>query len=94
MLKMVLSQPEIRMRIEPAKVVYQGGEAYEGDYEVVPKAFEPVVLPTKNKLLADDVTVTKVPYYEVSNETGTTVYMHRRCKFWAEVNLSMAARCC
>lgn len=52
-----------------------GGEAYEGDYEVVPKAFEPVVLPTKNKLLADDVTVTKVPYYEVSNETGTTVYI-------------------
>ena len=39
------------------------------------RAFEPVVLPTKNKLLADDVTVTKVPYYEVSNETGTTVYI-------------------
>lgn len=75
MLKMVLSQPEIKMKIEPAKVVYQGGEAYEGDYEIVPKAFEPVVLPTKNKLLADDVTVTKVPYYEVSNETGTTVYI-------------------
>lgn len=75
MLKMVLSQPEIKMKIAPAKVVYQGGEAYEGDYEVVPNAFEPVVLPTKNKLLADDVTVTKVPYYEVSNETGTTVYI-------------------
>lgn len=27
MIKMVLSQPEIRMRIEPAKVVYQGGSA-------------------------------------------------------------------
>ena len=75
MLKMVLTQPEIKMKIAPAKVVYQGGEAYEGGYEVVPKAFEPVVLPTKNKLLADDVTVTKVPYYEVSNETGTTVYI-------------------
>lgn len=76
MLKMTVSQPEIKMKIEPAKVVYQGGgKPYEGDYEVVPKAFEPVVLPTKNKLLADDVTVTKVPYYEVSNETGTTVYI-------------------
>ncbi len=25
MLKMVLTQPEIKMKIEPAKVVYQGG---------------------------------------------------------------------
>lgn len=30
MIKMVLSQPEIKMKIAPAKVVYQGGEAYEG----------------------------------------------------------------
>ena len=52
MIKMTLSQPEIRMRIEPAKVVYQGGEAYEGDYEVVPKAFEPVVLPTNPMTMA------------------------------------------
>ena len=28
MIKMTLSQPEIRMRIEPAKVVYQGGVAW------------------------------------------------------------------
>ena len=76
MLKMVLSQPEIRMRIEPAKVVYQGGEAYDGDYEVVPKAFEPVVLPTKNKLRGGRCDRQQnVPYYEVSNETGTTVYI-------------------
>ena len=27
MLKMVLSQPEIKMKIAPAKVVYQGGGA-------------------------------------------------------------------
>lgn len=94
MLKMVLSQPEIRMRIEPAKVVYQGGEAYDGDYEVVPKAFEPVVLPTKNKLLADDVTVTKSPTMRYPTRPARRSTLHRRCKFWAEVNLSMAARCC
>ena len=34
MLKMVLSQPEIKMKIAPAKVVYQGGEAYDGDYRL------------------------------------------------------------
>lgn len=71
----VVKKPAVGFAVDNVRVAAGGGEAYEGDYEVVPKAFEPVVLPTKNKLLADDVTVTKVPYYEVSNETGTTVYI-------------------
>lgn len=70
----IVKKPAVDFVVDNVRVA-AGGEAYEGDYEVVPKAFEPVVLPTKNKLLADDVTVTKVPYYEVSNETGTTVYI-------------------
>ena len=52
-----------------------GGEPYEGEYTVIPLAGEAVVLPTTNKLLYDDVTVTKVPYYETSNTSGTTVYI-------------------
>lgn len=70
MLKMTVSQPEIKMKIEPAKVVYQGGEAYEGAYEVVPKAFEPVILPTRDRYLSRDVNVAKIPQYEVSNAAG------------------------
>ena len=60
MLKMVLSQPEIRMRIEPAKVVYQGGEAYEGDYEIIPSE-ELQTLPTANRQLARDIVVAPIP---------------------------------
>lgn len=47
MIKMTLSQPEIKMKIAPAKVVYTGGsKPYEGVYDVTPKTYEPVVLPT------------------------------------------------
>lgn len=71
MIKMTVSQPEIKMRVAPAKVVYQGGGApYEGDYEVTPKIYDPVVLPTRDRYLSRDVTVAKIPQYEVSNAAG------------------------
>lgn len=49
-------------------------ETYIGDYEVTPKSFEQE-LPTKSKNMKDDVLVHKIPYYETSNLTGTTVYI-------------------
>lgn len=71
MIKMVVSAPEIKMKISPAKVVYAGeGKPYEGEYEVTPKTYEPVILPTKNRLLSQDVNVLKIPQYEVSNAAG------------------------
>ncbi len=71
MIKMSVTQPEIKMRVSPAKVVYQGGGApYEGDYEVTPKIYDPVVLPTRDRYLSRDVTVAKIPQYEVSNTSG------------------------
>lgn len=60
MLKMVLSQPEIKMKIAPAKVVYQGGEAYEGDYEITPSE-ELQTLPTANRQLARNIVVAPIP---------------------------------
>lgn len=71
MIKMTVSQPEIKMKIEPAKVVYQGGGApYEGEYDVTPKTYAPVVLPTRDRYLSRDVNVAKIPQYEVSNAAG------------------------
>ena len=71
MIKMTLSQPEIKMKIAPAKVVYTGdSKPYEGDYDVTPKTYAPVVLPTRNRLLSRDVNVAKIPQYEVSNAAG------------------------
>lgn len=42
---------------------------YEGDYEVIPRKVEQVLL-TKNKSMLDDVTVFSIPYAEVSNIGG------------------------
>lgn len=69
-------RPEIEFALENVRVINTGSAPpYEGDYTVVPKADAPVILPTKNKLLRDDVTVTKIPYYETSNPLGDTVYI-------------------
>lgn len=50
-------------------------DTYTGEYVVIPKAHKETVLETKDKTMADDVTVRKVPYYETSNQTGTTIYI-------------------
>lgn len=50
-------------------------DRYEGVYEVTPKAFSDQSLATKDKMMTDDLKVTKVPKYEVSNTSGTTIYI-------------------
>ena len=47
-----------------------GGTPYTGDYQVTPKIYAPVTLLTKSKTMKDNVTVRKIPQYEVSNEAG------------------------
>lgn len=56
-------------------IVAGGGIPYEGEYIVTPKAFEETILETRNKLMADDVTVLEIPYWETSNPDGKTVYI-------------------
>lgn len=48
---------------------------YAGPYSVTPKANEAQTLSTAGKQMTEDVTVAKVPYYETSNTSGTTVYI-------------------
>lgn len=51
-------------------------EYYQGPYEVTPRAFNSVVLPTNDKTMTDDVTVFEIPYWETSNLfDGKTVYI-------------------
>lgn len=53
-----------------------GADVYDGEYEVTPSAHEAQTLQTTNKLLLDDVTVIKIPYYETSNlSNGYTAYI-------------------
>lgn len=48
---------------------------YEGTYDVTPKV-EEQTLPTAEKFLEKDVTIKKIPYFEVSNTSGgDTVYI-------------------
>lgn len=48
---------------------------YAGPYSVTPKAGTAQTLSTAGKQMTEDVTVAKVPYYETSNTSGTTVYI-------------------
>lgn len=51
------------------------GDFYEGEYTVIPKANEAQILPTRMLIMSDDLTVTKVPYFQTSNPYGDTVYI-------------------
>ena len=53
-----------------------GVTPYDGPYEVTPKAWDAQTLETAHKLMTDDVTVFKVPYYETINLfDGKTAYI-------------------
>ena len=50
-------------------------EMYNGEYMVTPSP-EAQVLETAKKIMKDDVTVKKIPFYNVSNtDGGSTVYI-------------------
>lgn len=50
------------------------GEAdiYDGEYHVIPKVSEQT-LQTTRKFMTKDVTIEKIPLYEVDNKKGTTI---------------------
>lgn len=47
-------------------------EEYIGPYSAIPKT-EPVILNTKDRFLTENITVYKIPCWETSNRSGTTV---------------------
>ena len=52
--------------VEPTPVQ----EIYNEDYEIDISLTDDIVLPTKGKVMNDDIVVKKVPVTEVSNESG------------------------
>lgn len=58
------------------RVVIRKEEAdpYEGTYIVTPSG-DPQTLETANKKMLNDVQVKAIPYYDVSNEYGRTIYI-------------------
>ena len=63
---------EIDADFGEVQVVETGGEPYEGDYAVTPKAEKQVML-TKGKYMVDDVVVNPIP-----QEYGLITYDHNR----------------
>lgn len=51
---------------------YVGSSEYEGEYTVIPSTSEQVLY-TSGLHMEDNVTVTEIPYAEVSNVYGTTI---------------------
>lgn len=67
-----------------AVTIYKDADPYMGAYEVTPKV-EAQVLPTAKKLMADDVTVKAIPYYETSNlSDGETVYIGTEVEIYGD----------
>ena len=49
---------------------------YDGEYSIIPSAENDVTLETAQKMLDADIKVSKIPYYEVSNNSGgNTAYI-------------------
>ena len=58
-----------------SKPTFIGGEEYKGSYEVTPKV-EAQTIPTKDKVLIEDMTIKAIPIFKVSNTTGgNTVFI-------------------
>lgn len=52
-----------------------GGKVYEGEYEITPKVAAQT-MPTSGKVMADDVTIKSIPFFNVSNTSGgSTAYI-------------------
>lgn len=67
----VLPTPTLEFTIQAAFV--EGvGKDYAGPYEVTPQFYKDILLPTKGSMPKEDITVLKVPQYEVTNAAGGT----------------------
>lgn len=66
---------ELELDIIVEKIPETDIEIYKGNYNIIPKTEEEQQLETENKYLEKNIIVSKVPYFEVSNIEGTTVYI-------------------
>ena len=67
-------QTECHFNIDFGEVVFvKTDDVYDGDYDVIPRVYQQI-LPTKDKLMLDDVTVEVIPLAKVINQSnGYTV---------------------
>ena len=59
-------------------------EQYDGEYEVIPRV-DSQTLPTKKKVMKDDLTIKEIPFFDVSNNSGgTTVYIGEEIEIYGD----------
>lgn len=67
--------PNFTAEMGEVHTVTVGAAPYEGPYAVTPKV-DAQTLPTADKLMRENVTVNKIPYFVVGNTSGgETVYI-------------------
>lgn len=66
----VPTAPTIEVQLQDVSLINVVGEKYEGDYDVTPSTYKDKVLATRNLVMTKDVTVRKIPQFEVSNTAG------------------------
>ena len=70
-IKLDVSDQEIEAEFGQFQVVTDA-PVYDGPYAVTPSTAERQTLPTAQKMMKEDVKVEKIPYAEVSNNSGGT----------------------
>lgn len=64
------SVPAIEVQLQNVVLISVEGKKYEGEYDVTPSTYNDKVLATQNLVMTKDVTVRKIPQFEVSNTSN------------------------
>lgn len=64
------SVPAIEVQLQNVVLISVEGKKYEGEYDITPSAYNDKVLATRNLVMTKDVTVRKIPQFEVSNASN------------------------
>lgn len=63
----VPTAPTIEVQLQNVVLISVEGKKYEGEYDITPSTYNDQVLATRNLVMSKDVTVRKIPQFEVSN---------------------------
>ena len=66
----VPTAPTIEVQLQDVVLISVEGKKYEGEYDITPSTYNDKVLATRNLVMTKDVTVRKIPQFEVSNTSG------------------------
>lgn len=66
----VPTAPVIEVQLQNVVLISVEGKKYEGAYDVTPSTYNDKVLATQNLVMTKDVTVRKIPQFEVSNTSN------------------------